>query len=335
MHELFANIVAYFSQFTWIDIIIVIIAVVYMAQGYAIGFISGILDIAGFLFSFAIALRFYGAAGSLLTKFFPVTAGIADIIGFIFFAIVIELLCRLLQRLVNTFVIHDEQLSFLGRANRLLGIIPGLLSGMILLSFFLTIFIVLPLSSPIKQAISGSFFGSLLVEQTQSLEKQLLSMFGGKADKLLTFFTIEPQAQDIVTLTFTYDHGVIDAQAEDRMLVLLNTEREKQHLDNLVMDDSLQQVARSHATDMLTRGYFAHNTPEGITPFDRMSEATITYQYAGENLALSPNVYLAMQGLMHSPGHKANILSSHFKKVGIGIINAGQYGEMFAQEFTD
>jgi len=44
---------------------------------------------------------------------------------------------------------------------------------------------------------------------------------------------------------------------------------------------------------------------------------------------------LAMQGLMNSPGHRANILSPSFHKVGIGVLDAGIYGEMFVQEFTD
>jgi uncharacterized protein YkwD len=38
---------------------------------------------------------------------------------------------------------------------------------------------------------------------------------------------------------------------------------------------------------------------------------------------------------MNSPGHKANILSISFGKVGIGVIDGGIYGEMFCQEFTN
>jgi uncharacterized protein YkwD len=42
-----------------------------------------------------------------------------------------------------------------------------------------------------------------------------------------------------------------------------------------------------------------------------------------------------MQGLLNSPGHRANILNGNFKKVGIGVMDAGVYGKMFVQEFTD
>ena len=66
-----------------------------------------------------------------------------------------------------------------------------------------------------------------------------------------------------------------------------------------------------------------------------MDKAGIHFQAAGENLALAPNINLAHQGLMNSPGHRANILSPDFKKVGIGVIDGGIYGEMFVQEFSN
>ena len=66
-----------------------------------------------------------------------------------------------------------------------------------------------------------------------------------------------------------------------------------------------------------------------------MTKANIAFNYAGENLALAPNTDLAMKGFMQSPGHKANILSLDFGKVGIGVIDGGIYGEMFCQDFTD
>lgn len=75
--------------------------------------------------------------------------------------------------------------------------------------------------------------------------------------------------------------------------------------------------------------------PEGFSPFDRMDETGMIYNFAGENLALSPNTDIAMQGLMSSPGHKANILSINFGRIGVGIMDGGIYGEMFCQEFTN
>lgn len=331
------QILLYFSQFNWIDVIIIIGIVLYMVEGYGTGLIGGIFDIVGFFVSFAAALRFHGILGGAVSMVFHLSSSVGNILGFAVIAITVELILRIIQKRVDKLIdrIPGFYQSRFGKANQYLGIIPGFFSGTVLLAFFLTIFVVVPISLSIKQSISNSVFGSKLVEQTQSLEKGLLGMFGGKANNLLTFFTVEPQTNSVIKLDFTYPNSVPDKQAEDRMLILVNQERAKQALPPLVMDDALRILAENHDSDMLTRGYFSHYTPEGISPFDRMSEADISYEYAGENLAFSPNVDLAMQGLMNSPGHRANILSPHFHKVGIGVMNAGIYGEMFAQEFTD
>jgi uncharacterized protein YkwD len=55
----------------------------------------------------------------------------------------------------------------------------------------------------------------------------------------------------------------------------------------------------------------------------------------GENLAYAPNLELAHTGLMNSEGHRANILSPDFNKVGIGIEDGGVYGLMVTQVFSN
>jgi len=86
---------------------------------------------------------------------------------------------------------------------------------------------------------------------------------------------------------------------------------------------------------MFARGYFAHDTPEGRSPFDRMKEARVQFLTAGENLALAPTLSIAHQGLMNSPGHRANILRPQFGRVGIGIMDGGMRGLMVSQEFRN
>ena len=95
------------------------------------------------------------------------------------------------------------------------------------------------------------------------------------------------------------------------------------------------EVARRHSVDMFARGYFAHDTPEGRDPFERMREANVRFLTAGENLALAPTVQVAHRGLMNSPGHRANILHSQFGRVGIGIMDGGIRGLMITQDFRN
>jgi uncharacterized protein YkwD len=119
------------------------------------------------------------------------------------------------------------------------------------------------------------------------------------------------------------------------MFKMLNAQRVDQGLLPVTFNDQLRDLASAHSDDMFKRGYFSHYTPEGLSPFDRMEKANINYQYAGENLALAPSTTLAMQGLMNSPGHRANILNPNFHQVGIGVIDGGIYGKMYTQEFTN
>ncbi|MBQ8300991.1 MAG: hypothetical protein IJX57_03410 [Clostridia bacterium] len=120
-----------------------------------------------------------------------------------------------------------------------------------------------------------------------------------------------------------------------QILELTNAEREKNGLDPLEWDDSLAELAQSHCNDMIEREYFAHNTPDGKTPFDRMREAGILYWSAGENIAAgqySPEA--AFEAWMNSEGHKKNILNKDFEHMGVSVVKGGKYGIYWAQEFA-
>ena len=119
------------------------------------------------------------------------------------------------------------------------------------------------------------------------------------------------------------------------MLDLVNSERVANGLQPLAPDPELTEVARRHSADMFARGYFAHDTPEGLSPFDRMKEANVRFLAAGENLALAPTLSVAHTGLMNSPGHRANILRPQFGRLGIGIMDGGMRGLMVSQEFRN
>ena len=120
---------------------------------------------------------------------------------------------------------------------------------------------------------------------------------------------------------------------EVQALALLNNDRAKHGLAPLVYNAELNKLAETYADDMIKRGFFAHNNPEGLTPFDRMKNAGISYQYAGENLALNDTVEAAEIAFMNSPKHRENILNPHYTEVGIGVKH-GPNGKVYVvQEF--
>ena len=85
-------------------------------------------------------------------------------------------------------------------------------------------------------------------------------------------------------------------------------------------------VLRLHLTKPLDR--ITHQ-------LNRMRDGGVRFGAAGENLALAPTVQVAHDGLMNSPGHRANILNPRYRRVGIGVADGGMHGKMFVQNFAD
>lgn len=116
---------------------------------------------------------------------------------------------------------------------------------------------------------------------------------------------------------------------EQRMVNLVNSERQKAGLAPLKVDLDLSRVARIKSQDMRDNNYFSHTSPTYGSPFDMMRSFGISYRTAGENIALHSSVESAHNGLMNSDGHRANILSPNFTHIGIGIVDGRYYTQMF------
>ena len=121
--------------------------------------------------------------------------------------------------------------------------------------------------------------------------------------------------------------------AEKTAFDLLNADRAKNGLKPLKLNSQLTALGEKYAQDMINRNFFAHNNPEGLTPFDRMRQAGISYNTAGENLAINSNVNTAEVAFMNSAGHKANILNTQYTDVGIGVRYDASGAAHVVQEF--
>jgi uncharacterized YkwD family protein len=99
---------------------------------------------------------------------------------------------------------------------------------------------------------------------------------------------------------------------------LVNQERAKAGLKPLTVSDKLSALAMQKASDMYQNHYFSHISPTYGSPFDMMQKEGFSFTYAGENIAegqTSPQQ--VMQDWMNSPGHRANILNSHYDTIGV------------------
>ena len=99
---------------------------------------------------------------------------------------------------------------------------------------------------------------------------------------------------------------------------LTNQNRVLANLSELKVSPVLEKAAQMKANDMATKSYFAHNSPEGLTPWYWFDQAGYRYVFAGENLAVnfeeSSDVETAW---MNSRGHFLNIMNPKFTEIGI------------------
>ena len=103
------------------------------------------------------------------------------------------------------------------------------------------------------------------------------------------------------------------------MLTLTNQERAKAGCGPLRTNKALTTAAEAHAADMVAQHYFAHDSLDGRSPFDRMKAAGFRGGAMAENIAVGYSSPAAVvQGWMNSDGHRKNILNCEYTMIGIG-----------------
>jgi len=104
------------------------------------------------------------------------------------------------------------------------------------------------------------------------------------------------------------------------VVALTNAARHNLNLSQLSISELLNQAAKAKADDMMAKQYFAHNSPDGDTPWVWFSRVGYSYLYAGENLAVHYTTAEEMgDGWMASPSHRANIVNSSYTEIGVGV----------------
>ena len=99
---------------------------------------------------------------------------------------------------------------------------------------------------------------------------------------------------------------------------LTNKDRARENISELKVSPILEKAAQMKADDMASKSYFAHNTPEGLTPWYWFALAGYKYEFAGENLAVNFEESEDIQtAWMNSRGHFLNIMNPKYTEIGI------------------
>lgn len=316
-----------------VDLVLAAVILAGAAAGWIRGFIVATLQLLSLAGSVALALVAYRFPAAWLDARYPSLGPWVGPLSFFATYLAAQLLLGVLVRGVIRAAppwLHRHG------GNHLLGLLPGFAAGLINATVVALLLMTLPLFDELTILARGSVLATRLAAPAEWLETQLEPIFDPALRRTLQALTVvQPESRTVIQLPFTVADAPPLPDLEAQMLELINDERTRRGLTPLQADPELTAVARDHCRDMLARGYFSHLTPQHQDPFDRMRRAHVRFLAAGENIAMARTVPLAQQGLMNSPGHRANLLRPQFGRAGIGVLDAGVHGLMITQDFRN
>ena len=315
----------------WVDILLLVIVAYGIWDGWQKGFILELLYLLGLVVSIAATFLLYPYPTTFVNKYFPLLGSWALPLSFL----VTYVLMRVLTNWLINHTLRKIPAEAHGRwDNKFLGMIPGFFNGVVHAVIGAALLLALPISNNISNKTRESRFVVKLSVPAEWIETKLSLVFD-EVERTMNRLTVKPGSDQTVILPFKVIAPPPRADLETLMLSWVNAERIKAGLNTVKADPDLTQVARKQSVDMFQQGYFSHVSPNNMGPFDRMRNDGVKFTNAGENIALAPTLDIAHSGLMHSPGHRANILRPEFGRLGIGIVDGGKYGLMISQEFRN
>lgn len=303
-----------------VDAIIIAFVGFFAFRGWRRGLLNALTGFCGFIAATIAAVMGFGLLAAPLRSF--LSPGVANIAAAIVIFVAVSVGFGFVGRMLTKVV----RITKWGRLNDAGG---AALSGVWALSWVTVVLLaisVIPAPSALADRIEKSSIASGIVREAPSFTLNLART--DMRDMLAFFARTDRGVQIHATTDFR-----AEPQEEQLLLYLLNQERRSRRLPPLRYDAGLARAARAHASDMYRRGYFGHDTPDGLSPGARLRRARIRFSLTGENIALAPTLRVGHRELMASKRHRDHILSERFTRVGVGVVY-GPQGLLIAQEFA-
>ena len=155
----------------------------------------------------------------------------------------------------------------------------------------------------------------------------------GEPTEPKTEVPVEPATEPATAATETIK---TDAKLAQEVLALVNAERAKVGAPALTWDVKLAAAAQDYSVEMAKNGNFSHTGVNGSTFDKRLSAAGASFTAAGENIAKGQKTAATVMSFwMNSEGHKKNILSTNYTKMGVGVAYDKNGTPYWTQEFTN
>jgi uncharacterized protein YkwD len=150
------------------------------------------------------------------------------------------------------------------------------------------------------------------------------------AASVATALLVAAVAGGVLSRSLLHSGAASSRATQTRVLVLFNEQRAAHGLKPLTIDEKLTRAADSHSADMLDRGYFAHDGPQG--KWDVRVRRYVQRTLIGEILSEGSGYYATPAGMvhawMHSPEHRRVILTPDLRLVGFGVATGTYQGQV-------
>jgi len=142
-----------------IDVVFILVILVFVVRCAIRGFVSEVMSMAAIVLGLLASLYFFKIGGAFVCeKYLPENPVISEIIAFIVLFLVVFLIIKILERILKDII---EGIK-LGKADRFLGIVFGLIEGIIVVSLVLFVINILPFLDSGK-FLGNSFFAKIIL----------------------------------------------------------------------------------------------------------------------------------------------------------------------------
>jgi uncharacterized protein YkwD/uncharacterized membrane protein required for colicin V production len=320
-----------------IDLVIVALLGLLLVRGWLRGFVREGMDLVGLVFGTVLAFRLGPAVGVIVTAMANTSDEASRLIGgfIVFFGVGIG------AAFVTRAIERRARMPGLNLVNRAGGAGLAAAWGVFLATLMLTLAVVLPMPPAVADSLDDSAVARTLTDPSGLPQELFTGLSGDRIiETMLNLRDVVGTRRVIVESDAVVEIPPADSsdleQSDDaarEIFDLVNRARIEAGLDPLAWSDALATVGLGHAFEMYEEGYFAHRSPETGDVGDRLQAAGITYAIGGENLALAATVEDVHDGLMDSPGHRANIEGESYRRLGVAVVS-GPLGLMTVQVFT-
>ncbi len=259
----------------WVDLLIILVLIFFIHQGFVNGFWSILIDFVAFFGSLLISLKIYKLGSNLLESNFSLNRPLANALGYLAVAVISEILISF----ALSYLIKKLPPKLLkNKFNKILGIMLSAGQGILFTAFTLVLAISLPINPAIKTDISNSKIGNFILSKTSGIEGSINNIFGGAINDSLTYMTVEPKSHESVPVVAKTENLTVDNSSETKMFQLVNHERTSRGESALTWDVKLVVVAENYARFMWQIHYFVHFDPEGHDVVVSLKNTNIDYQ---------------------------------------------------------